>query len=197
MRAFIVIIAALILIPPVAMAHEAGMDVSPSSIEKGKSVFMAACNACHGLKFYRDTDHPSGYAPGLDPRTAKESFGVEPPDLSLMASARGKRKNGARYIFRLLTTYYIDQNGNAKNRAFGEETQGDGAIAMPQPIPSDDPELKQKAMDVAAFLYAVGDPSRDERRQIGKYVLVYMAVITALLFALNKVTWKGVKKKLY
>lgn len=192
---FFTIIAVLISMG-VQAAERPRIDINQSSVEKGQSVFVSVCNACHGLKYYRDRDHRDGYAPLMDAGTAAATFGVAPPDLSLITSARGKSTEGADYVYEFLTGYYTDASGVVKNRAFAEETQTEGVTAMPQPIAADDPELEEKARDVAAFLYTVSDPSEPERRSLGKYVMAYMVIMTALLYALNKVTWKKVNKKL-
>lgn len=195
-RLFFIAIAA-ILLPSGALAAEGPkIDINRAAAERGKDVFFSSCNACHGLKYYRDKEHMQGFPPMMDPNTAQASFGIVPPDLSLMASARGKGVEGALYIYDLLTSYYMDKDGKIKNRAFAKETQTEGAIAMPQPIAETDPGLKEKAMDVAVFLYTVADPSETERCSLGKYVMGYMVVMTILLFVLNKVTWKKVNKKL-
>ncbi len=187
---------AVLLSTAVVAAEGLRIDISSSAVERGQNVFISNCNACHGLKYYRDRDHMSGYAPLMDAVTAEATFGAAPPDLSLMASARGKSTEGAEYIYEFLTSYYTDADGRVKNRAFAEETQTEGVTAMPQPFPADDPELNEKARDVAAFLYTVSDPSETERRSLGKYVMGYMVIMTALLYALNKLTWKKVNKKL-
>lgn len=167
----------------------------PEAVERGRAVFMASCSACHGLKYLKENGQKEGIKPALDPEAAKASFGVEPPDLSLMAISRGRGLEGADYIYRLLTTYYQDENSVIKNRAFAEETESDGVIAMPPPIPMDDPELIKKSKDVAAFLLKAAEPSAGERIRTGKYVIGFMAVFTTLLFLLNKYTWLEVKKK--
>lgn len=170
------------------------MDTGIEAVSRGKAIFMEACNSCHGLKYLREGTS-TGLRPIMDPEAAKEAFGVEPPDLSLMASARGRGKTGARYIQRLLREYYTDEDGRVKNRAFGEETRGDGTIAMPQPISPNDPDFEKKTHDVAVFLLHVASPEAQERRSIGAYVLIYMAVLTALLYTLNIATWKEIKKR--
>lgn len=65
---------------------------------------------------------------------------------------------------------------------------------MPQPLSYDDPEFKEKAMDVSAFLLTVAEPNGPERKKLGPYVLAYMFILTVLLFFINRLTWKGVKK---
>jgi cytochrome c1 len=172
-------------------------DFSSETVERGKDIFKKHCITCHGLKYYRDTEYPSGMLPLIDPNSAQKSFGIQPPDLSLITAARGKRLNGMIYVYRLLTTYYKDDRGTLKNHAFAEETQGDGTIAMPQPIPASGPELKQKSKDVACFLLNVAEPSSGERKSLGKYVLGYMVLLTVLLYRINRKTWEGVKKSLF
>ncbi len=196
MKSLLLAIAAVLVSTSVLAATEMRIEITASAVEKGHNIFVSNCNACHGLKYYRDKDHQEGYAPLMDPATAAASFGVAPPDLSLITAARGKGRDGARYVHELLTGYYTDADGTIKNRAFAAETQTEGVIAMPQPIAADDPALDEKARDVAAFLYTVSNPDEPERRSLGKYVIAYMAVMTALLFVLNKFTWKHVKKKL-
>lgn len=191
----ILLVSMLFTAIPAFAAEDVYIKLSPESIERGRTLYTQYCVACHGLKYYRGADAKSGIPPAMDPEAAQIAFGVVPPDLSLMASARGRGDDGARYIYRLLTTYET-VDGQIRNKAFAEETRTDGAIAMPPPIAADDPELKQKALDISAFLLSVADPARTERGAMGPWVLVYMAVLTAVLYALNRFTWREVKKKL-
>ena len=186
----ILLILLAVLHAPAFGEESVSINLTPETIERGSALFTQYCSGCHGLKF-----HKGGAAPALDPQAAEAAFGVAPPDLSLMASARGRGDDGAEYIYRLLTSYYI-VDGQTRNKAFAEETKTDGAIAMPPPIPMDDPALKEKAADISVFLLDVSDPSREERLSIGPWVLSYMALLTAILYLLNWYTWKGVKKKL-
>ncbi|GEM_PF-1929298 len=199
-RALLVAIAFIAALNPVqALAELRGerveFDLGPEAYSRGMSLYMQYCVACHGLEYFRGPDAPDGIAPGLDPESAQAAFGVAPPDLTLMASARGKGLEGAEYIYNLLTAYYI-ADGEIRNRAFAEETHTEGAIAMPPPIPMDDPELPEKARDIAVFLYLVSEPSLEDRRSLGPWVLAYMALLTAVLYALNRYTWKEQKRKL-
>lgn len=187
---------AVLLSSPAFAAEEAAIDLSPDAKARGLAVFMQHCVACHGIKYYRSPENPSGIAPLMDAAASEQSFGVAPPDLSLMASARGKGLEGAEYIYRILTTYYTTPEGAIRNRAFAEETNTDGQIAMPPPIPIDDPELRQKSRDVSAFLFTVSEPALEDRRSIGPWAVGFMAVLTAVLYALNRYTWRGQKSKL-
>jgi cytochrome c1 len=100
-----------------------------------------------------------------------------------MTKARGGGKKGAQYITALLTGY---NDTPEKNSVFP-------GITMPPPFAKDDPELSRKARDVAVFLDHAADPSARERRRLGIYVLGYMLVLTALLFALNRRTWRRIR----
>lgn len=171
-----------LLMPAMALASEKAhikhvdLDLSKAAVERGKKVFEEQCATCHGMKF-------SGYKPTMDPELAAQSFGTEPPDLSLMAKARGKRTAGAQYIYSLLVSYYTDEKGKNNNHVFPN-------IAMPNPGVTD-----ENARDVAAFLWYSSEPSRDERTSLGKWVMAYLAVLTILLYVVNKRTWKDIKKK--
>ncbi len=54
-------------------------------------------------------------------------------------------------------------------------------------------ELEKKARDVAAFLMWASDPKADERKAQGKFVLLYLAVLTLLLYLLKRRVWKNAK----
>lgn len=198
-RAFLIVIAFFAALSSPAFAQlqreRVEFDLGPEAYSRGMGLYMQHCVACHGLKYFRGPDAPDGIPPALDPESAQAAFGVVPPDLTLMASARGKGLEGAEYLYDLLTTYYI-ADGEIRNRAFAEETHTEGAIAMPPPIPMDDPELSEKSRDIAAFLYLVSEPSLADRKSLGPWVLGYMALLTAVLYVLNRYTWKEEKRKL-
>jgi ubiquinol-cytochrome c reductase cytochrome c1 subunit len=190
-----IILILLTLAAPAFAEEDPGIKLTPEVIERGRALYTQYCVACHGLKYYRGEEAKTGIPPAMDPATAEAAFGVAPPDLSLMAAARGRGQEGAAYIYRLLTTYYT-VDGQIRNKAFAEETKTDGAIAMPPPISMDDPALKEKARDISAFLQKVSDPSAEERRGLGPRVMAYMFLLTTVLYLLNRYTWKEVKKKL-
>ena len=172
------------------------IDTSPEAVERGREVFMSHCRTCHGLRYYRGEDNRGGVEPAIDPETAARTFGTEPPDLTLMAKARGGGKEGVQYIYRLLTSYYQAPEGEMLNRAFAEYTETEGRIAMPPPISLDDPGLEKKSMDVSVFLLHTAEPWSSDSRSIGRYAIAYMVVLTGILFIVNKLTWKGTRKKI-
>ncbi len=163
-------IALLLSLLTLAGGREAtALDLGPGAVASGRSLFENVCRTCHGMKYL-------GLSAGMPEEAARQAFGKAPPDLSLMAAARGRGAGGAEYVVRLLTSY---TNTSQKNSVFP-------GIAMPPPIPADDPELEQKAEHAAAFLYEAAFPNFRTRRTVGKYVIAYTIVLTALLYGLYR-----------
>ena len=55
-------------------------------------------------------------------------------------------------------------------------------------------EFQQAAFDIANFLHYVGDPTREEREQLGVYVILFLLVLLVLAYFLNRNYWKDVPK---
>jgi ubiquinol-cytochrome c reductase cytochrome c1 subunit len=138
------------------------------------------------------------------------------PDLSLMAKARAgfhgpyglginqffKGMGGAEYIASLLTGY----TGNDREEAgvlLYENTAYGGYFAMSQPLWGDDVEyidgteatIEQQAKDVAAFLMWTAEPKMMARKQAGFVGVVFLTVLSVLLYLTNKRIWAPVKGK--
>jgi cytochrome c1 len=155
------------------------LDLGPSAVEAGRRLFESNCRVCHAMRYL-------GYAATMPAEAAKSAFGREPPDLSLIAAARGRGTSGAEHIVRLLTSY---DDTPERNSVFP-------GIDMPPPIPRDDPALQEKARQVAAFLHQAAFPELPVRRTVGAYVLAYTALLTLLLYLLYRSIWKGVPHSL-
>lgn len=68
-----------------------------------------------------------------------------------------------------------------------EYTKGkDGKPVVPE-------TADQYARDVSAFLAWAADPSHDQRKQSGWLVMLYLLILTGLLYLAKKAIWKGVK----
>lgn len=136
--------------------------------------------------------------------------GALPPDLSMVIKAR---PNGANYVYNLLLGYVDDDKVQAYllehppssdfvrnpdlhfNRFF---TSGNHQIAMAPPLLlaesmtfADGTEVtpQQVAHDVVSFLNWAVDPHLDWRKSIGIKVLLFLAVLTVLMYALKRVIW--------
>ena len=122
--------------------------------------------------------------------------GALPPDLSLMYKAR---PHGADYIYSLLTGFTDPPPdvklapGMAYNRFFAGHQ-----ISMPQPLFDDAVQyadgtpatVDQMARDVVQFLAWAAEPNLPARKQIGLGVLLFLVLLTGLLYASKRSVWR-------
>ena len=201
----------------VALKHAEVNAADHDQINRGLTVFTEVCMGCHSAKYvtYKGLmDYPeigltreavdelrddkpitSGLITDLSPEDATVSYGKVPPDLSLIVNAR---RGGANYVYSVLTGFEHDPDGKVPDGNFNEYFPGH-RIAMPDPLgwldhdEADTAELEQQAQDVAAFLTFISDPHQNERHAIGKYVMIFLILLTIVLYLLKKEVWKDVK----
>jgi ubiquinol-cytochrome c reductase cytochrome c1 subunit len=212
MRAARLWIGLALLLPVLSGASAAEVELrkvdltySPEAVKRGAETVTSVCMACHSLKYlkYRDL-LKLGYTPGevdvkrgendidspllgaMPPDSAIQAFGKVPPDLSLMALAR---EGGGRYIFSMVTGFYLDPAGNVDNRVFH-------GIKMPDILgfsgvtdAAQRTELEHTVRDAVIFLQWAADPKAQERRTLGIYVLGYLMVLTTLMYFLKRRIW--------
>jgi len=140
-------------------------------------------------------------APFSNEKAARAALnGALPPDLSLIVKARD---GGATYLYALLTGYK-DQppagitlgDGLAYNEYFLPNHQ----IAMPQPLAGDEVNYadgtkatqQQEAADVATFLAWAAEPTLEQRKRTGIKVLIFLVVMTLVLYAAKRKIWSDV-----
>ena len=122
--------------------------------------------------------------------------GANPPDLSLMIKARLR---GPDYVHGLLTGYKeTPPKGVTVPEGMSYNTYFPGhQIAMAPPL-SDEaveykdgtkPTLDQHARDITTFLAWTASPEMEERKRMGIKVLLFLLVLTGMLFALKKRIW--------
>ena len=124
--------------------------------------------------------------------------GAFPPDLSLMVKAR---KDGANYLHALMTGYKDPPAGTTlpEGMAYNEYFPGK-QIAMPAPISEDGVEyadktkatVDQMSRDVTTFLAWAAEPELEERKRMGVKVLLFLLVLTGLLYAVKRKIWADV-----
>jgi len=121
--------------------------------------------------------------------------GALPPDLSLIIEAR---KSGADYVYSLLTGYADPPagvqvlEGMHYNRWFPGHQ-----IAMKPPLEADrvayadgtkaTPE--QMSRDVVAFLSWAAEPNLEDRKRLGFKVILFLIVLSGLLYAVKRKVW--------
>lgn len=146
----------------------------------------------------RASDHvPSPFPNEQAARFANN--GAYPPDQSLIVKAR---KGGADYIHGLLIGYRDPPPEGVtlqEGMHFNEYFPGH-QIAMAPPLSdgrvdyADGTEatLDQQAKDITAFLTWVAEPTLEERRRLGISVILFLIVLTGMLYALKRQIWSDV-----
>jgi ubiquinol-cytochrome c reductase cytochrome c1 subunit len=154
----------------------------------------------------------------MQPDEAKRWFGVAPPDLSVVSRSRG-----VDWIYTYLRSFYKDDSRpwGVNNAVFKDvamphvlwELQG---LQVPQYEEITDSDgikrkvianleiiepgkLSKEAYDTAVrdlvnYLHYMGEPAKQKRLQLGKWVLLYLALFFIVVLLLKKEYWKDVHK---
>ena len=139
------------------------------------------------------------------------------PDLSLMAKARAgfhgpygtginqlfKGMGGAEYITSLLLGYTGNDKEEAGTILYENTAFPGGWISMAPPLYGDDVEFADGAptdiesisKDVAAFLMWTAEPKMMARKQAGLTAVIFLSVLTVLLYLTNKRIWAPIKAR--
>ena len=139
------------------------------------------------------------------------------PDLSLMAKARAgfhgpyglginqffKGIGGPEYIASLLTEYTGEEKVEAGVTLYENKAFPGGWFAMAPPLYGEDVEfadghendLHHEAEDVAAFLMWTAEPKMMARKQAGFVGVLFLTILSVLLYLTNKRIWAPVKGK--
>lgn len=124
--------------------------------------------------------------------------GAYPPDLSLMVKARD---GGADYVYALLTGYREPPAGTTLGEGMQYNAYFPGhQIAMPPPLAEDAVEyadktkatVAQMAKDVTTFLAWAAEPELETRKRMGVKVLLFLLVLTGMLYAVKRKIWADV-----
>ncbi|MGB0087612.1 MAG: cytochrome c1, partial [Rhodomicrobiaceae bacterium] len=154
---------------------------------------------------------------------AAANGGAEPPDLSLMAKARAieqaqawylepfdwlhdivtaYQEQGPDYIHALMTGYTDPPKGvTVLSGMYYNSIFPGHQIAMPPPLSDgavtyDDgtpATVENYARDVSAFLMWAAEPKLEERKRMGLKVMIYLAILSALLYLSKRALWRDVE----
>jgi len=124
--------------------------------------------------------------------------GALPPDLSLIVKARA---GGEDYVYSLLTGYR-DPPADfklASGMQYDDYFPGH-QIAMPPPLADNSVTfsdgtpalLPEEAHDVATFLAWAAEPTMEQRKRTGAKVMLFLLVMTALLYGAKRKIWSAV-----
>ncbi len=129
---------------------------------------------------------------------AAANNGAAPPDLSLQVKAH---PGGADYIYALLTGYADAPEGTeVPSGSNYNPFYAGGFIAMPAPISTDGVEytdgaaasVEQQAWDVVNFMQWAAEPEMEERKKLGFKVVIFLIILSALLYAGKRKMWANV-----
>ena len=146
---------------------------------------------------------------------ANNSVGA--PDLSLMAKARAgfhgpyglgisqfvKGMGGAEYIASLLDGYTGEEKEEAGVTLYENKAFPGGWISMAPPLFDEQVEfadghandITHMAEDVAAFLMWTAEPKQNARKEAGFYSVIFLIVLSVLLYLTNKRIWAPIKHR--
>lgn len=152
---------------------------------------------------------PTDHFPGSALETA--------PDLSMMAKARAgfhgpyglglnqlfKGMGGAEYIASLLTGYTGEEKEEAGTLFYENTAFPGGWISMAPPLFDEQVEfadghandIHHMAEDVSAFLMWTAEPKMMARKQAGFVGVMFLALLSVLLYLTNKRIWAPLKGK--
>lgn len=157
----------------------------------------------------------------MDPKEGKEWFGAAPPDLTVIARSRSSHDgSGADWLYTYLRTFYRDpsrptgwNNLVYANVAMphvlyelqGEQVLKTERVMRPEGYPVDVQRLviekKGKlnpleydllVADLVNYLDYMAEPASMQRKTIGIYVVLFLALFWVLAYALKKEYWKDV-----
>jgi ubiquinol-cytochrome c reductase cytochrome c1 subunit len=145
----------------------------------------------------------------MRPKDAESWLGKVPPDLSLVSRSRG-----ADWLYTYMLTFYQDETGGWNNLALPNasmphvmwQMQGiqkavyathDGVetldrLTLAKPGLQSPEEYEDSIHDLVTFLEYLGEPAKIKRKNIGVWVLLFLALFALIAYALKAEYWRDV-----
>lgn len=242
----------ILLLPPLLFASggEVKLETAPIdindqiSLQAGAKLYVNYCLGCHSADYVRfqRIGQDLGFTDeevkehlmftadkigetmniALDKETSKRWFGVAPPDLSVIARARG-----ADWLYTYLLSFYKDPSRpyGANNLVFKDvsmphvlwELQGwqklvhkteNGADGQPHEAVELElidknsmsteehtakvEQYRQNVRDLVNFLDYIGEPAKLQRQSLGWKVMLFIFIFGLIAYALKKEFWRDV-----
>ena len=127
--------------------------------------------------------------------------GAYPPDMSVLVKAR---KGGANYIYSVLLGYEDPPSGmKIEDGVYYNKYMYGNKIKMAAPLSEDIVEYadgtkattEQMSKDVVTFLMWAAEPHLESRHKIGLKVILYLLVLTILVYFSMKKIWSRIETK--
>ena len=186
-----------------------------AALQSGAKTFVNYCLNCHSAAFMRFnrlqdigltseqirdnllvTNGKLGETmkAAIDPQQAKAWFGVNPPDLTVIARSRaGAGGTGTDYLYSYMRGFYKDETKPTgwNNHVFPN-------VAMPHVLwemqsTMTPAQYDQTMGDLVNYLQWMAEPAQTARKTIGMWVLIFLAGLTFLTWRLNAAYWKDIK----
>ena len=232
---------ALLFAPMLALASGGNvhLDKWPGSVsdkaalQNGAKIFVNYCLNCHGASYMRYknlmdlglteqqvkdnlmfTSDKIGGLMAVAARSdeQKQWFGATPPDLTIIARARGDAGNagaGADWLYTYLRSFYRDENRPTgwNNVVFenvgmphvlyglqGQQVLNHETHKLEQAVPGQlaPAEYDKAVSDLVSFMVWMGEPQQEFRRTLGIFVLAFLALLFVVSYALKKEYWKDI-----
>ena len=215
-----------------------------AALQNGAKIFVNSCLNCHAAAFMRynrlqdigltqqqikdnllfTTDKiGETMKVAMDPKNAKDWFGVIPPDLTLIARSRSAagQGSGADYLYTYLRTYYRDDTKPTgwNNLAYpnaamphvlwelqgermpvyetvthnGHQTSVFKGWDQVKPGTMTPLQFDQAMGDLVGYLQWMGEPVQNSRVRIGVGVLLFLLMFTFFAWRLNASYWRDIK----
>lgn len=214
-----------------------------AALQNGAKLFVNYCIGCHSAAFMRfnrlkdigltdqqikdnllfTTDKVGEtMKAAIDPKQAKEWFGANPPDLTVITRSRaGAGGTGADYLYTYLRTYYVDEAKPTgwNNLVFpnvgmphalwelqgkrtpiyeaieehGHEVHVFKGWQQTEPGTLTPAEYDSAVGDLVSYMQWMAEPAQNTRVRVGFGVLLFLLVMTFFTWRLNAAYWKDVK----
>ena len=207
-----------------------------AALQRGAKTFVNYCLSCHSAVFMRynrlgeDLNIPDEVLKAnfmfgtektgdtmniaMSEKDALNYFGVVPPDLSVIARARG-----ADWLYTYFKTFYIDESRpfGVNNLAFKDVgmphvlwklqgmqrlTRHDNANGQAAPTYQDlepvtpgaqtEQEYDRTIRDLVNFMVYMGEPIRLKRARIGAWVMLYLFIFLIIAYLLKREYWRDI-----
>lgn len=143
------------------------------------------------------------------PEEQRQWFGAVPPDLSVIARARASADgSGADWLYTYLRSFYQDEKRPTgwNNLVFEnvgmphvlQELQGvqmlgdDHKLKLGQSGKMSASDYDQSISDLVGFMVWMAEPQQEFRQRLGAAVIVFLALLFVLAYALKKEYWKNI-----
>jgi ubiquinol-cytochrome c reductase cytochrome c1 subunit len=214
-----------------------------AALQNGAKLFVNHCLNCHSAAFMRynrltdiglteqqikdnllfTTDKVGDtMKANIDPKQAKEWFGANPPDLTVIARSRaGHEGSGADYLYTYMRTFYRDETKatgwnnlafpnvgmphvlwemqGVRRPIFEERQEGGHKVQVfkgwEQVTPGTmTPQQYDQAMaDLVGYLQWMGEPAQTQRVRLGLFVMLFLLGFMYIAWRLNASFWKDIK----